>query len=284
MSQKYEWLYNTTYPDKIQEFEEKLNITPNDATLIKQVQQLIEQRKFAEANAIRQQIPNYKQKQIIAQDFNTVFDTTVALQLEYDSRYTPSYVLSKEKPTNQSEGDYWYRITNIKYFGETEEIGTGEKSPDNPYILKGLEVPDTEITLYSLPSGVCDEYNVQTSALTKRIGKIILNGSETNWSINEPWDTQYPSIIHVNTYLPNWKIGQKNAICSNLIFTTEDDKDFNKVCAMCHTTNDGFGVFAPAQNTDVTDFSARLSYFKQWLSQNPVTVLYELSTPEIIQL
>ena len=157
MSQKYDFRPNTTYPDTIQTFEEKLNITPNDATLVKQMQQLIEQRKFSEANAIRKQIPNYTQKQIIAQDFNTVFDTTVALQLEYNNRYTPSYVLSKDKPTNQSEGDYWYRITDIKYIGETTEIGTGDKTPDNPYEIKGYTVPNINIELFQLPNEVADE-------------------------------------------------------------------------------------------------------------------------------
>ena len=280
MSQKYEWLYNTTYPDKVQEFTEKLNITPNDATLIKQIQALIEQKKFAEANELRKQIPNYKQKEIIAQDWNTMADTVVALQLEYDSRYTPSYVLSKEKPTNQSEGDYWYRITNIKYFGETEEIGIGEKSPDNPYILQGLEVPDTEITLYSLPSGVCDEYNTQASVLIKKVNKVTLNGTQTiTWVSNlsdNDWVTFTiaPAQIGIRT--------RTNIFCDKMPVTLQNTNrveiDSSGKIVLVQIPNIWIGI----SKSDTTTIAKEK--INVWLSQNPITVLYELETPEIIQL
>ena len=276
MSIKYPALPNTTYPDKIQTFEEKLNITPNDATLVKQVQQLIEQRKFAEANAIRQQISNYKQKQLVVQDWNEMADTVVALQLEYNARYTPSYVLSKEKPDNQSEGDYWYRITNIKYIGETEEIGEGEKSPENPYVLKGQKVPNTDLELYSLPNGVYDEYDDNSKIYIKRIQKIVLNGDENFfWSQDHAVldITSYgTSLYSNNTDIPSFMLSSNLMVRS---FTDLISKDINGIY--------GFSTSKYYLHIRFKGIST-LEETKQKLSTQPTTVLYELETPEIIQM
>ena len=269
MSQKYEWLYNTTYPDKVQEFTEKLNITPNDATLIKQIQALIEQKKFAEANELRKQIPNYKQKEIIAQDWNTMADTVVALQLEYDSRYTPSYVLSKEQPTNQSEGDYWFQITNVEYIGETEEIGTGDKSPSNPYQLKGVSVPNTDIILYGLSDEIYDNYEENNKVLTRRIGKYILNGSEEWSTINDTKGTQYFTFNLNNN---------KDTICITNMYQFKNGWEIADITQSCFFNTE------VSNNLIIKDTSKTLETFKQMLSETNLVVLYELITPKIIQL
>lgn len=126
--------------------------------------------------------------------------------------------------------------------------------------------------LMRLPNGVCDEIT-RDGKLIRRVGKVVLDGSE---------DEQY-SIENFG-----------NGI---LLFKLTQSHDYSKNRLICNT----FPAFSTSQYGG--DFEAcywvqglkfmikesklstqNTSGFKQWLSQNPTIVYYELETPIITEL
>lgn len=131
------------------------------------------------------------------------------------------------------------------------------------------------IPLRSLPSGVCDVYDFESGAVIQRVGKIVLDGSE-DWHVTATEE----KTIKVQTKLShkeefNCK-GSTVAISDSFPYMTGSDD-------IEHFRPDG-GV--PLGNFIVWINKDRLSSldsdgFKQWLSQNPMTIYYELFTPII---
>lgn len=100
----------TTFPDSIQTFPTMIDIDSADATLVAQYQNAIQSGDVASAAQILRSIPNYSKKIINADLLNTINDTLVAVQQFYADRYNPSYVVSENQPSGQSNGDYWFQI------------------------------------------------------------------------------------------------------------------------------------------------------------------------------
>lgn len=133
--------------------------------------------------------------------------------------------------------------------------------------------------LMRLPNGVHDEIT-RDGKLIRRVGKIIFNGSE-NWktAINNNksrFDLSLNSVKTPSTW--NDKT-VPNMICSNLIV-----QSFNQIYSngesginYYHANSDRLIVISLGNNCSLAEF-------KQWLSQNPTTVYYELSTPVITEL
>ena len=133
--------------------------------------------------------------------------------------------------------------------------------------------------LMRLPNGVCDEIT-RDGKLIRRVGKVVLNGSE-NWKIaihnnKSRFDFDFKEIKTPSTW--NDKT-IPNMICSNLIV-----QSFNQIYSngesginYYHANSDRLIVISLGNNCSLAEF-------KQWLSQNPTTVYYELSTPVITEL
>lgn len=102
----------TKYPEEIQTFPKMQDITVGDAALVKQYQEAMQSGDFAGANAILRQIPEYATKIVTADLLNTVDDTVVALQREFNLKYNPSITISKDRPANMQEGDYWWEVVD----------------------------------------------------------------------------------------------------------------------------------------------------------------------------
>lgn len=78
------------------------------------------------------------------------------------------------------------KIRNLEIVGETKEIGEGEKSPDNPYLLVGskpsLKVNEQNINCkYELNNidDIADTYNPLTGVYVQRVKKLTLQGTNT---------------------------------------------------------------------------------------------------------
>ena len=109
-----------------------------------------------------------------------------------------------------------------------------------------------------------DEVDLVTGVLTKRIGKVVLNGSE-NWRLqgtNQFYGTNIATNIKPNS-----------PAISNYFVNTGKWVNYDNL--FLGNLND-IGVI----NTK----TPALADFKTWLSQNPVEVYYILAEPEIIQL
>lgn len=135
---------------------------------------------------------------------------------------------------------------------------------------------DEIIILRSLPSGVCDTLNVRTGEYVQRIGEIVLDGSEDeNWKTNNTEGTTTNRFI--SSSLQNSNVDQTTGVGQFLCDKLKTEV-WNQTSRLGLTIN-GQSVFI--YNASI-DYSA--SAIKQWLSQNPITVQYELATPTVKQV
>ena len=147
---------------------------------------------------------------------------------------------------------------------------------------------DETIRLRSLPNGVRDELNLETGEYIQRVGEIVLDGNE-DWvqSKNDYWNNE--SVYGMQVKIPT---NAKEA-------TKDNNNNMNLICdsyLLCWSKNDiggadkeAFGMFNQDRSFTISIAkeklsSATLDCAKQYLSENPITVQYELETPIIKQI
>lgn len=122
---------------------------------------------------------------------------------------------------------------------------------------------------------LADKDYIQDGVLNKNIGKIVLNGSE-NWLENSASKGLF-QITLSNVYYNNTTI---NALSDKLIGTTgtiiTTSNYYINNSVATYSNNRLFFRF--------DEFAENLDGLKAWLKENPVTVYYELATPEQIPL
>ena len=160
-----------------------------------------------------------------------------------------------------------------------------------PYKSNILSTPE-EVVLRSLPNGVCDTLNLNTGEYVQRIEEHVLDGTTNNarrdWNIC--WGGYSTNTLTFEGYTPTKKL-----INTNGSTTTTIPKNF--ICDKVKVL--GFGSMwqngqAVDRELSITTYTGGqlvfvieksklttmdVSGFKQWLSQNPVTIQYELETP-----
>ena len=159
------------------------------------------------------------------------------------------------------------------------EIST--KTPYEPYYKKKISF-NIEEPLRSLPDGTCDEIRNNNGQweLVRKIKKVILNGSET-W--DEPKNGN-PSLGEVNNkmYQLSKSLTKKdnnkiNLLCNNFPCYTANFTWSNDVEGISLNVNGHLQI--RVKNSKLSDITA--AGLKSWLSQNPITIYYELETPII---
>lgn len=101
----------TTFPDQIQEFDEKMNIDPTtDTVYLKAYQDAVLAQDIVAMREALSQIPMIEKKLITSEDFNVLTDTCYALQKFFLARYSSAYIVSETQPTAQEKGDFWIKI------------------------------------------------------------------------------------------------------------------------------------------------------------------------------
>lgn len=151
--------------------------------------------------------------------------------------------------------------------GEVEytnvQIEEGEPTSFEQYISDEKYILATE-PIRSLPNGVCDSIN-SLGVETRRIGNLVLDGSE-NWVNSVQQEKTIRFVIRHNVKTPY--VG----FCDKFLFRTYDmshgDYEYILVTGTEIYINISIDKLTP-QN---------VIGFKQWLTQNPVTVFYELET------
>ena len=146
--------------------------------------------------------------------------------------------------------------------------------------------------LRSLPNGVCDELIIDRlnhkAKLIQRVGKAVFDGSSdevmwfnTGWTNGDCvacyWDVNRMS-------LPNKKFGKTNMVCDKFpTVRASIVANGGIVTGEGIWGEDGSSVMYISLNkTKLTELS--VNGFRQWASQNPFTVLYELKTPIITEI
>ena len=189
-----------------------------------------------------------------------------------------------------NNGNTYFETDNNTYFVRVEValvnkdkvviISEGEQSQlYEPYQEDKTQILLDE-PLMRLPNGVCDEIS-RDRKLIRRVGKVVLDGSE-DWktTINLDGLTYRYSLDFKFKTSDNYN-NVDNIICNDLAtkkfsniynngekgITTWWSNDYiKKTIAICLSNN------------------YSLEQFKEWLSQNPTTVYYELETPITTEL
>lgn len=110
MSNTYQDLTFTTFPDEIQNFITSLDILASDAEALNNYQQAMRDGNYQLAQTYLLQIPNWNNKIIDANKINTLIDTCVALERFYKNDIMP-YI-------NQKEIDFKNEIDKFIYKGD----------------------------------------------------------------------------------------------------------------------------------------------------------------------
>ena len=101
---------SSVFPNEIQTFPTMQDISAADASLVQQYQEAMESGNIATATAILGQISNADKKIIRADLFNTITDTSVALQKYYAEKFSNGYIVSATQPAWQANGDFWFKL------------------------------------------------------------------------------------------------------------------------------------------------------------------------------
>ena len=141
-----------------------------------------------------------------------------------------------------------------------------------PYKVNILSIPE-EVVLRSLPNGVKDTLNLNTGEYVQRIGEIVLDGSENYWYFREINENTI-RVTNDNLFNSSTRFG----INDKLYQCNQEYQGSNDVECLCiRNDKTGVGVRVSKQKLSSLDSNG----FRQWLSQNPITVQYELATPII---
>ena len=164
-----------------------------------------------------------------------------------------------------------------------EVLENGRKLSDKTSIL---QLPE-EITLRSLPNGVCDTYNTRTGDYTQKIMEVTLNGEES-WSAisitHESLVNDYVAFGTTPTHAGvSTQINGKNIM---------DTHGFSKLVVDYANNGSHVGEAITYHNNGnlyIRVLKTRLSTqdvngWKQWLQSNPLRVQYQLRTPIVTKI
>lgn len=150
---------------------------------------------------------------------------------------------------------------------------------DEPQIEKGdvateyQEYQESSITYNLGDNFLADKDYTKDSVLNKNVGKVVLNGSENWYKYNG--DDAFGHTYY--TYFDKAKRTFNSSVCSH----------FTNVQRAWVNTIGKVGYYSDFTASDYKYFctdKATVDEWKAWLKENPVTVYYELTTPEQIQL
>lgn len=188
---------------------------------------------------------------------------------------------------------YGFRTTNRKGYVRNVMVSRSPISKYEPYKSNILSCEtyfdettqsDKTIVLRSLPNGVCDTLNVETGEYVQRIGEVVLDGTETNWSVtNEAgWENTPNTIAFGLTFTPK-ALAYATDVTSSVVCDKFSTITADGTWGASGADKEGISINQNSrfdiriERTKLPDES--LTGFKQWLSQNPITVQYELEVP-----
>jgi hypothetical protein len=179
------------------------------------------------------------------------------------------YGISTLKIAIDTDVTYTNAILKLAIF--TEEF---KNSPYEPPTPQTLTMP---YTLRSV-GDIKDEVDFNRGVKIQRVGKVVLNGSETwyeNWqNANTPEYIQFylQATIFKNNFVP-YTPTRKNGLCNLFEMTITVYGEERQLLAINSSTN--FSLQVKVLKENIPD----LATFKTWLSGNNVEVVYELETP-----
>ena len=139
-----------------------------------------------------------------------------------------------------------------------------------------------ELPLRSLPNGVCDSFNLVTGEYVQRVGEVVFDGSE-GWFVHtdnaKQTNTMLLRIESLMDVLPlpiSENYNDNNLYCSQLQVRSSDTLWANDIEGISKAQSSRYlRVRMNRGKLKTQDVDG----FKQYLSQNPLIVQYELDTP-----
>ena len=205
---------------------------------------------------------DYRHLTQVLNDTNKTYTRTINTR-----GFAKVYVLFTGGYKAGGKGTFDFTLHNI-YVGE--ESANHDYEPYKSNTTTFEQKDGKMIVLRSLPNGVCDTLNVETGEYVQRIGEVMFDGSE-NWDSHSNNSTYTSSKIF--------------ALKNNLGTNTESNCDKFAATNGSIAMQDGLErIKHTATHTYINITNNRYGGggskdFKTWLSQNPVTVQYELATP-----
>ena len=184
-----------------------------------------------------------------------------SLSFTPDSNYYLSNILIRVPNTVTIDGSFKVQL-------EEGEIAT-------PYIdFKGQDTTPLDITLRSLPNGVCDTY--ENGVITRRVGKIVFDGTQSV-DVTESKNGYIRFTINTEKSLANNK--QKNGlVCNKLRVLNASGYWINpETNCIAHNVS-ALQKMCFVISQDLIS-SSNVDVIKRYLESNPITVWYELATP-----
>lgn len=180
---------------------------------------------------------------------------------------------------------YWY-ASGVNTTATISDIMISTDGGEyEPYQENTLNIDLQGNELCSLPNNVKDELVIENgrAKIIKRIGKVVLNGSESNWYNYSPINNDTTMLFQLLTPLPNAK---EIYATSRLSLISDRFDTYN--CYDPSNTKEGICHHAD-KLVQIRIEKSRLSTqnvvgFKTWLSNNNVEVYYQLATPTEIDL
>lgn len=168
-----------------------------------------------------------------------------------------------------------YTKDKLKYKIQLEE--NSKSTPYEPYYKKKISFNIGE-PLRSLPNGVCDEIKNNNGQweLVRRVEKAVFNGNE-DWQSSNAYAGFSRFLLKLNSqsWTNNYSIGiaSINDKVVNRIKESHGGYEYIYIQGSSSATNCYYQLN--------TNKASSLVEFKQWLSENPTTVYYELAEPII---
>ena len=143
-----------------------------------------------------------------------------------------------------------------------------------------LDKKQISTTLRSLPNGVKDTIEKRGNKYVKvqRCGEVTLNGSE-NWN----WVASFNNVIRYSYFIGGVAYKPSEINCNSDKFKAEKNELWNNNSEQIDVGNGDISINVMKNKLSNTSYTDSLN-IKTWLQANPITVVYELATPQIIEL
>ena len=134
-----------------------------------------------------------------------------------------------------------------------------------------LTAPE-EVVLRSLPNGVCDTLNVESGEYVQKIGETFFDGSDDEGWVFHGLEGS-GKYCYKTKYIAGVTVGDSDGYCDKLKYVNGTQYPWGKKYNCISILNSKWLTTYTEHET--------LDLYKQWLSQNPITVQYQLATPVI---
>ena len=206
-------------------------------------------------------------------DEDGAFTTGIGLTLKSDGAPTGRKCASFAAPYT---GLFYMSCSITEEQSRGVQIELGPAATDyEPPSVSSTEINLSSNALRSLPDGTCDELDIVTGALTKRVGEVITSGNDAN--ITKSSASPYSNRYILQDVIPNDSLSQSNfyeysmsdKLIGGGIWTSLDNNQM-------YTNNRQIWV-----GSDLDDVESFKDFFN---GLAPMEVLYKLATPKTIQL